>query len=175
MFQAEQQAIEQGIRAYCAQHELPAPEALVWSPIPFSGEWGISTSFFQFAAQEARSLKASGQNPGAPVPLRAQEIAAALAAHLGTPAGFSRVEAVKGYLNLLMKNGLIECEVASPRLYRSTSKGLETMNRLKELHRELEQLINNIPGVVTVGLFALRGADVLILGTAAGARRLEPV
>jgi predicted transcriptional regulator len=47
---------------------------------------------------------------------------------------------VKGYLNLLMKNGLIECEVASPRLYRSTSKGLETMNRLKELHRELEQL-----------------------------------
>lgn len=41
--------------------------------------------------------------------------------------------------------------------------------------RELEQLINNIPGVVTVGLFALRGADVLILGTAAGARRLEPV
>ena len=40
--------------------------------------------------------------------------------------------------------------------------------------RELEQLINNIPGVVTVGLFALRGADVLILGTATGARRLEP-
>ena len=40
--------------------------------------------------------------------------------------------------------------------------------------RELEQLINNIPGVVTVGLFALRGADVLILGTADGARRLEP-
>lgn len=41
--------------------------------------------------------------------------------------------------------------------------------------RELEQVINNIPGVVTVGLFALRGADVLILGTATGARRLEPV
>lgn len=41
--------------------------------------------------------------------------------------------------------------------------------------RELEQVINNIPGVVTVGLFALRGADVLILGTATGARQVQPV
>jgi ribose 5-phosphate isomerase A len=34
----------------------------------------------------------------------------------------------------------------------------------------LEQQINNIPGVVTVGIFALRPADVLILGTPNGAR-----
>lgn len=39
--------------------------------------------------------------------------------------------------------------------------------------QELEQVINNIPGVVTVGLFALRGADVLILGTEQGARLVE--
>ncbi len=39
--------------------------------------------------------------------------------------------------------------------------------------QELEQGINNIPGVVTVGLFALRGADVLILGTEQGARLVE--
>jgi ribose 5-phosphate isomerase A len=32
----------------------------------------------------------------------------------------------------------------------------------------LEQQINNIPGVVTVGIFALRPADVLILGTPQG-------
>lgn len=37
---------------------------------------------------------------------------------------------------------------------------------------ELEQTINNLPGVVTVGLFALRTADVLILGTANGAKVL---
>ncbi len=100
MFQAEQQAIEQSIRAYCAQHKLPTPEALIWSPIPFSGEWGISTSFFQLAAQEARQRKEAGLASGVPVPQRAQEIAAALATYLGLPAGFSRVEAVKGYLNL---------------------------------------------------------------------------
>jgi ribose 5-phosphate isomerase A len=33
---------------------------------------------------------------------------------------------------------------------------------------ELEQQINNIAGVVTVGIFALRPADVLILGTPNG-------
>lgn len=37
---------------------------------------------------------------------------------------------------------------------------------------ELEQTINNLPGVVTVGLFAMRTADVLILGTANGAKIL---
>lgn len=41
--------------------------------------------------------------------------------------------------------------------------------------RQLEQEINNIAGVVTVGLFALRGADALILGTAEGVRLLQPV
>ena len=37
---------------------------------------------------------------------------------------------------------------------------------------ELEDRINSIPGVVTVGLFARRGADVLLLGTAQGVRTL---
>ena len=36
--------------------------------------------------------------------------------------------------------------------------------------RELEQAINDIPGVVTVGLFARRGADLLLLGTAGGVK-----
>jgi ribose 5-phosphate isomerase A len=35
---------------------------------------------------------------------------------------------------------------------------------------EMEQRLNNIPGVVTVGLFAMRPADVLILGTPSGPR-----
>ena len=36
--------------------------------------------------------------------------------------------------------------------------------------KELEDKINGLPGVVTVGLFAHRGADVVITGTAEGAR-----
>jgi ribose 5-phosphate isomerase A len=37
---------------------------------------------------------------------------------------------------------------------------------------ELEERINNIPGVVTNGLFARRPADVLLLGTDAGVREM---
>lgn len=37
----------------------------------------------------------------------------------------------------------------------------------------LEDRINAIPGVVTVGLFARRGADVLILGTDDGVKRMD--
>jgi ribose 5-phosphate isomerase A len=37
---------------------------------------------------------------------------------------------------------------------------------------ELEERLNNIVGVVTNGLFALRGADVVLLGTPAGVRTM---
>ena len=94
MFEIEQQAIELKIRQYCAENGLPEPGDLQWSSIPFSGEWGISTSFFQLAAREARSGKKVN------VPQRAQEIAEGAAAYLGIPPGFAQVEAVKGYLNL---------------------------------------------------------------------------
>jgi ribose 5-phosphate isomerase A len=39
---------------------------------------------------------------------------------------------------------------------------------------EMEQQINNIAGVVTTGIFALRGADVLILGTEEGVKTVVP-
>lgn len=47
-------------------------------------------------------------------------------------------------------------------------QGLEITDPMK-----LEQQINNIAGVVTVGIFALRPADILILGTPNGPRTLE--
>jgi arginyl-tRNA synthetase len=93
MFEAEQIAIEKQICSYSADQGMPEP-ALQWSWIPFSGHWGISTSFFQVAAQEARQGKKIN------VGQRAQEIAQSVADALGAPAGFERIEAVKGYLNL---------------------------------------------------------------------------
>lgn len=45
--------------------------------------------------------------------------------------------------------------------------GLEILNP-----KEMEQTINNIPGVVTVGIFALRPADIVLLGTPDGVRKL---
>ncbi len=38
---------------------------------------------------------------------------------------------------------------------------------------KLEQNLNNIPGIVTNGLFALRPADVLLLGTEDGVKKLQ--
>jgi arginyl-tRNA synthetase len=94
MFEAEVQFVESSIRKFCAEHSLPDPGQLQWSPIPFAGQWGIATSLFQLAAKEARA--------GAKVQVaeRAQELAESLAQYLGTPPGFARVEAVRGYLNL---------------------------------------------------------------------------
>jgi arginyl-tRNA synthetase len=93
MFTNETLQIENQIRAYCAENDIPLAE-LKWAPIPFNGEWGTSTSFFQTAANEARSGKK------VKVPLRAQEIAESVKELIGTPKGISRVEAVRGYLNL---------------------------------------------------------------------------
>ncbi len=93
MFDQEQQLIEAGIRAYCEQNAIPLSE-VKWSRIPFSGEWGISTSFFATAAAEARSGKKVN------VPQRAQQIAEQVRQNLAAPRGIARAEAVKGYLNL---------------------------------------------------------------------------
>ncbi len=68
MFLNEQQTIEAKIKAFCDANGIPIA-ALEWKPIPFSGEWGISTSFFATAAAEARLGKKIV------VAQRAQEIA----------------------------------------------------------------------------------------------------
>ena len=39
---------------------------------------------------------------------------------------------------------------------------------------KLEKQLNNITGVVTNGLFARRGADILLLGTESGVETLSP-
>jgi arginyl-tRNA synthetase len=99
MFQTEQQILAKKIRSFCTENGLPEPGTITWTPIPFSGTWGMSTSFFQLAAVDVRQLKErSGQVVN--VPQHAQDIAQRIAVYLGTPAGFDRVEAIKGYLNI---------------------------------------------------------------------------
>ncbi len=94
MFEEEQKQIADQITKYCADNHLPMKE-ISWKWIPFSGNWGISTSFFQLAADDARA-KGGHIN----VPLHAQEIAQAISDAIVLPEGFVKKEAVKGYLNL---------------------------------------------------------------------------
>jgi len=106
MFEQEQQLIEEKIKAYCDANDIALAE-LKWQPIPFSGEWGTSTSFFQTAANEARA----GKGKKVPVPQRAQEIAEQIKGavlseskdQIGSVDGVSHIEAVKGYLNVYYK------------------------------------------------------------------------
>lgn len=106
MFELEQQRIEEDIRQFCQQNQLP--ECVIqWKWIPFSGHWGISTSFFQLAAQEARQGKKINVNA------RAAELATQIAEKLGTPPGFEKVEAVNGYLNLYFQQSLYAEQVVN--------------------------------------------------------------
>ena len=98
MFEVEQHEVEAQLVRYAAGQGLPEA-SFNWAWIPFNGHWGIATSFFQLAAQEARQGKKIN------VPQRSQELAEGAAAYLGQPAGFERVEAVKGYLNLYFSAG----------------------------------------------------------------------
>lgn len=93
MFEREQRDIEVKIYQYCHEQGLPEP-AIQWHWIPFSGHWGISTPFFQLAAQEAKAGKRVIVNQ------RAQEIAKSIADYLSKSEGFERIEAINGYLNL---------------------------------------------------------------------------
>nr|NIP28891.1 arginine--tRNA ligase [Phycisphaerae bacterium]NIP56366.1 arginine--tRNA ligase [Phycisphaerae bacterium]NIW44125.1 arginine--tRNA ligase [Gammaproteobacteria bacterium]NIX32704.1 arginine--tRNA ligase [Phycisphaerae bacterium] len=94
MFESEQKTVTELILKYFDENQIPVSGEIQWSPIPFSGNWGISTSFFQTAAAEARTGKQ------VKVPVRAQEIAEGVRNYLGDSKGFERVEAVRGYLNL---------------------------------------------------------------------------
>lgn len=115
MFEKEQQAIEAHIRQYCIENSLPDAGKINWAPIPFTGEWGISASFFKLAAQEARLVKErSGQSLN--VQLRAQEIAEGIAASLPEITGFSRYEAVRGYLNLYYSTAIFTQRVVDTAL-----------------------------------------------------------
>jgi arginyl-tRNA synthetase len=118
MFLAEQQTIEAKIKIICETSGISLA-GLDWKPIPFSGEWGISTSFFTTAAAEAKA----GKGRGVPVPLRAQEMAELVCGSLSDLTGISRVEAVKGYLNLYFSTAGYACRVVNAVLEQRSSFG----------------------------------------------------
>ncbi len=47
---------------------------------------------------------------------------------------------VRTYLVLLMKNELLDCQETSPRLYKTTAKGIEMMDRLRGLQEMMKEL-----------------------------------
>jgi len=96
MFEQEKALLDGYLVKFCQERSLPA-DKLEWRAIPFSGEWGIAAPLFPLAAADpARQL---------PVPQHAQALAEALRDSIQLPTGFSRLEAVRGYLNLYYETG----------------------------------------------------------------------
>ena len=93
MFEQEQNEIQTQIE-YILNNQGISKQPLKWSWIPFSGHWGISTSFFSTASFEARKQK------GINVQQHATDIADEIASTIKLPSAFEKVEAVNGYLNL---------------------------------------------------------------------------
>jgi arginyl-tRNA synthetase len=175
MFLNEQQIIEEKIKAYCAAHDILLAE-LKWQPIPFSGEWGVSTSFFQTAANEARAGKGSPAKgtraySKLPVPQRAQEIAEQVRTEIGSMAGISHVEAVKGYLNLYFTTAeyarrvVDEVLASGPDFGRGAPKGERLMveyaqpNMLHSFH--IGHARNTVLGEVLARLAEFAGFDTI--------------
>lgn len=166
MFEQERATIEKEIRAFCQAEALPAPAEIHWSQIPFSGEWGLSTSLFQLAADEVRQ---TGKKIN--VTQRAAELAEKLAAYLGTPQGFARVAAAKGYLNLYFAAPDFSARVVDDVLTSSArygwgkSKGQRVMveysqpNTLKAFH--VGHLRNMILGAALANILEAAGYDVV--------------
>ena len=164
MFEAEQKELQSSIETICKENALPVV-ATSWATIPFHGGWGLSTSFFSMAAEEARSGKKVN------VAQRAQEIALLVAEHLVLPRAFGRMEAVRGYLNFYFNTAIFTSKVLQEIVQqgdtfgRSKTGGEKVMvefsqpNTHKSFH--VGHLRNVILGDAVCNLLAWAGNDVV--------------
>lgn len=99
MFNKEKTIIEKKVIEILTRNGVTS-SPLIWSWIPFSGHWGLATSFFKTASENSQF------KTDIPVPKRAEEIANLILKELKLPKEFEKAEAVKGYLNLYFDSGL---------------------------------------------------------------------
>ena len=100
MTHQELDGLNASLREALGRIGAPIPDKIDWTPIPFSGQWGLGTAVcFQIAAAEAKAGR-----PG-DVRLRAAEIAGELASRLTLPSAFSRVASENAYLNVYFDTG----------------------------------------------------------------------
>jgi len=102
MFKEVKNDIGRKIDEFCLQNRLPTGK-VEFRNIPFSGEWGIAAPLFPLAAADP--------NKTGPVPQHAQFLAEKVRDFLELPEGFTRSEAVRGYLNLYFDTGLYAASV----------------------------------------------------------------
>lgn len=99
MFQSEQAIIEQKIKEIATQFGWGEFQPK-WSSIPFNGQWGIATSFFELAARMA------SQDSTHPINQLAAQMADKVKQKLQIISGISSIQASNGYLNIFFDSNL---------------------------------------------------------------------
>jgi len=165
MFQKEINYVQSIISEFFSKIPVRDVE-MQWTPTPFAGQWGLSTSFFQAAALEAKQ-KGIHVN----VPVRAQELALAVADSIRSESGFERVEAIRGYLNLYFKPAIFAQRVVEEVLTRGDQYGKAASNSKKIMveyaqlntHKTFHvgHLRNVILGSVLCNMLDFAGYDVI--------------
>jgi len=92
MFEKERSLLEQQVNSFFERKKLKRTD-LIWTWIPFSGHWGLSTSLFKNASlnkdyKENLSVKD-----------KAQHLALEIVSSISIPTGFEKIEPINGYLN----------------------------------------------------------------------------
>ncbi len=116
MFEAERSSIDTKIKAIF-EKEGVSVDSFNWSWIPFSGHWGIATSFFKLASSNP-SFK-----PELDVRLRAAAMADLVKKNLSLSDEFEKAESVNGYLNIYFDTRVFAKRVVDQILSESTEYG----------------------------------------------------
>jgi arginyl-tRNA synthetase len=97
MFQNELASATEHLLKAIEAADLPSPDSIEWTPTPFQGDWGYGTAAcFQIAAAEARA------GASIKVPKRAHELAESLVHRIASISEFAHIEAVQGYINIII-------------------------------------------------------------------------
>ena len=164
MFETEQKEINCRIKEICQHLGYDCIESK-WTWIPFSGQWGISTSFFEIASKNLE------KDPTLTVIELSKKISENVKEGLGNLVGFDRVEATGGYLNLYFNTNLYAYQVINTVLDEGDTfgKGDATFqkimvefsqpNSLKSFH--VGHLRNMVLGDAVCNILEASGAEVI--------------
>jgi len=164
MFEELLQQIDTAVRRVCQKLEFGEVQ-MKWSWIPFSGKWGVSTSFFEIASSNSQRY-----------PLRkvneiAEDIAEKVRASLGELSGIERIESTKGYLNFFFDSCQYARQVInlvlseSGQYGKSPATGKKIMvefsqpNSLKAFH--VGHLRNMVLGAAVANMLEAEGNEVI--------------
>jgi len=115
MFEKEQNDLQNQIITIL-QEEGFTTNTLRWSWIPFSGHWGLSTSFFEIVSKAKTKIDT-------PVAEQAKRLAEKVHAKLTMPTAFSHAEVVKGYLNIYFETSIYARQVVDQILEKQLNFG----------------------------------------------------